>query len=32
MDLSLGEHGVVFKLGLAERRSVAGNDDELGLS
>ncbi len=32
VDIGLGEHGVVLKLALAERRSVAGNDDQLGLS
>lgn len=32
MDGSLGQHGVVLELGLAERRSVASNDDELGLA
>lgn len=32
MNLSLGQHGVVLELRLAERRSVSGNDDELGLS
>lgn len=29
---SLGQHAVVLKLALAERRSVASNDDELGLA
>ena len=32
VDLGLGKHGVVFQLGLAQRRGVAGDDDELGLS
>jgi hypothetical protein len=32
VDVSLGQHGVVLKLTLAERRGVASNDDELGLS
>jgi hypothetical protein len=32
VDASLGQHGVVFELRLAERRSVAGDDDELGLA
>lgn len=32
VDVGLGEHGVVLELRLAERRSVAGNDDELGLA
>lgn len=32
MDSGLGQHGVVLKLGLPERRSVAGDDDELGLA
>ena len=32
VDIGLGQHGVVFQLGLAERRGVAGDDDELGLS
>ena len=29
---SLRQHAVVLKLALAERRSVASNDDELGLA
>lgn len=32
MDGGLGQHAVVLELGLAERRSVASNDDELGLA
>ena len=28
----LGEHGVVLELTLAERRSVASDDDQLGLA
>ena len=32
MDGGLGQHAVVLELGLAERRSVAGDDDELGLA
>jgi hypothetical protein len=32
VDVALGEHGVVLKLGLAERGSVSGNDDKLGFS
>lgn len=28
----LGQHGVVLQLGLAERRSVASDDDKLGLA
>ena len=32
VDRSLGQHAVVLKLRLAERRSVASNDDELGLA
>ena len=32
MDGSLGQHAVVLELGLAERGSVASNDDELGLA
>lgn len=32
VDIGLGQHRVVFQLGLAERRRVAGDDDELGLS
>ena len=32
VDSSLGEHGVVLELRLAEGRSVASNDDELGLA
>lgn len=31
VDGSLGKHGVVLELRLAERGSVAGDDDELGL-
>lgn len=29
VDRRLGEHGVVLKLGLAERGAVAGNEDKL---
>lgn len=32
MDGGLGQHGVVLELRLAERGSVAGNDDKLGLA
>lgn len=32
VDRSLGEHGVVLNLGLAERGAVASNENELGLS
>lgn len=32
MDGGLGQHAVVLELRLAERRSVASNDDELGLA
>lgn len=32
MDIGLGQHGVVFKLTLSERRCVSGNDDELCLA
>lgn len=32
VDVGLGQHGVVLKLRLAERRSVSGDDNELGLS
>lgn len=32
VDGSLGQHAVVFELTLAERRSVASNDDQLGLA
>lgn len=32
VDSGLAEHGVVLELTLAERGSVAGNDDELGLA
>lgn len=32
VDSSLAEHGVVLELTLAERRSVASDDDELGLA
>jgi hypothetical protein len=32
VDVGLGKHRVVLELTLAERRGVASNDDELGLS
>jgi hypothetical protein len=32
VDGGLGQHGVVLELRLAERGSVAGNDDKLGLA
>lgn len=32
VDGSLGQHAVVLELGLAQRRGVASNDDELGLA
>lgn len=32
VDGGLGEHGVVLELTLAERRSVSGDDDQLGLA
>lgn len=32
MDGSLGQHAVVLELGLAERGSVASDDDQLGLA
>jgi hypothetical protein len=32
VDGGLGQHAVVLELRLAERRSVASNDDELGLA
>jgi hypothetical protein len=32
VDRSLGQHAVVLQLRLAERRSVASNDDQLGLA
>lgn len=32
VDRGLGQHGVVLELRLAERGSVAGNDDKLGLA
>ena len=32
VDGSLGEHGVVLELTLAERRSVGGDDNQLGLA
>ena len=32
MDGGLGQHGVVLELRLPQRRGVASNDDELGLS
>jgi hypothetical protein len=30
VNTSLGQHGVVFDLGLTERRTVTSNDDQLG--
>ena len=32
MDRSLSKHGVVLELTLAQRGSVGGNDDKLGLA
>ena len=32
MNGSLGQHGVVLELTLAQRGSVGGDDDELGLA
>lgn len=32
VDWGLGQHGVVLQLGLAERRGVAGDEDQLGLA
>jgi hypothetical protein len=32
VDVCLGQHRVVLELALAERRSVASNDDQLGLA
>lgn len=32
VDGSLGQHGVVLELTLAERRSVGSNEDQLGLA
>ena len=32
VHIGLGQHRIIFQLGLAERRGVAGDDDELGLS
>lgn len=32
VDGSLGQHGVVLELGLAERRGVASDKDQLGLA
>lgn len=32
MDRGLGQHGVVLELRLPQRRRVAGDDNELGLS
>jgi hypothetical protein len=32
VDGALGEHGVVLELRLAERRGVAGDEDQLGLA
>jgi len=30
VDTGLGQHGVVLDLGLAKRRAVTGDDDQLG--
>jgi hypothetical protein len=30
VNTGLGQHGVVLDLGLAERRAVTGDDDQLG--
>jgi hypothetical protein len=32
VDVALSKHGVVLEFRLAKRRSVAGDDDELGLA
>lgn len=32
VDGDLGEHGVVLELGLAQRRAVTGDEDQLGLT
>lgn len=32
VDVALAQHGVVLEFGLAEGRSVARDDDELGLA
>lgn len=32
MDRSLSKHGIVLELTLPERRSVGGDDDQLGLA
>ena len=32
VDVGLRQHGVVLEFGLAQRRGVSGDDDELGLS
>jgi hypothetical protein len=32
VDRGLGQHGVVLQLRLAERRGVAGDEDQLGLA
>jgi hypothetical protein len=32
VNLGLGQHRVVLEFTLAERRSVSGDDDELGLA
>ena len=32
VNVSLGQHGVVLELRLAEGRSVGGDDDQLGLA
>ena len=30
--IGLGKHGVIFELAFAQRRSVAGNDDQFGFT
>ena len=32
VNVGLGQHGVVLELGLSQRGSVAGDDDEFGLA
>jgi hypothetical protein len=32
VDVGLGQHGVVFEFTFPERRGIASNDNELGLS
>ena len=32
VNVGLGQHGIVLKFRLPERRSISSDDDELGLS